>query len=180
MVIRLRGMSKRPAKKAAKEEKGDPKRSKEVQEAREAVQRFADAKAQLAQMRADFEHEFPEAAVALHEIQETNDELAEMIGPTKLLVRAAGQTIGDWKLRAGKTQPGYQQEKLLSEILDLHDDEGMQLLRVLHDKGVIKGLTVDKEASKLFRGADKLALLVEDAWDPGGKPLTPAVQAPKL
>jgi len=75
--------------------------------AQEAVDHYNEMVAALRDAEKQFRDEFPEAHEALERLNEYKDEINEHIDRTKVLVRTAGVSIGDFKVTKKKSQPNY-------------------------------------------------------------------------
>lgn len=167
--------------------------------AQKAVDDYQEMLGNLRDAEKEFRDNHPEAADDLERIGEYRDQVQEHIDRTKLLVRAAGVSIGDFKVTKKKTQPGYLPEEIVGviaemtegavkELEDREDAMGMDstktlvlALSELFESGVVKAISFDKDAAKIFfPNAADMAQLFQPAWDEGGKELTPAVKVPTL
>jgi hypothetical protein len=158
----------------------------------------------------EFRESFPEAHEMLERLNEYKDEIGEHIDRTKILVRTAGVSVGDFKVTKKKSQAAYKPDasgaclkelvtRAVTELNDLDAMEGtdtswteahdrMQGVYILthaldglFESEVVTSLPFNKDNAKLFFPANThIAELFEEAWDEGGAELTPAVKVPKL
>ena len=158
-----------------------PKSNNAKAKAEKAVKEFETLKEEFYGAKNAFETEYPEAAEELERINAFKSDIEEHIGKTKLLVREAECTIGEFKFTKKSTSPGYDPEKSLQVLLDMDPEDMAITLKALLDGGVVNALPFDKDAAKVFfpHNSD-IADWFEDAYDKGGKPLTPSIRVPKL
>lgn len=158
-----------------------PKANKKVTKAEEAVHKYEEMKDQYIVMQKDFEKSFPQANAKLQEIKQLEDDIRQQIDGCKVLVRDAGQTIGEFAYTAKFTSEGYDGAKLVELISKLPKETAGELFKELAERGFIVEVVVDKAAAKVIRASDadlrdKLAV----AWDKGGKAMTAAISVPKF
>ena len=158
-----------------------PKKTKKRERAEEAVDRFEEMRDALLNARQQFEDDYPKANAVLQEIKQIEDDVREQIGACKILVRDAGQSIGEFTCTKKATSEGYVGTQILELIGKLTPHDAGVLIRELYTRGFIADLKIDKAAAKVIRSSDEeLRGVLEPAWDKGGKPMTPAVGTPKI
>lgn len=157
-------------------------KAQQRQLAEEAVQNFENLRSDLVSERDHFEEDYPEAHAQLQVINQIEDAVRDAIATAKSAVGLFGSTVGDFKVQQKTTKAHYEGNKLLEELANIEDDaEAGRILKTLVEAGVVKEFKVDRDSANVFfpRHPD-LETAFADAYDPGGKPMTPAVTVPKL
>lgn len=145
--------------------------------AHEAVKRFEEMRSELDSMKDEFEERFPEAVVELRAIKELEDEIQEHIEKTKLLVRDAKETVGDFKLKRRYSKAGYDADSVLEIMRDTGD---WSLFPEMFEAGAIKSISLDQEGLALmFDSREDERDRYAAAWKEKEE-LTPAVTVPKI
>lgn len=168
-------------KKAGAPKKAAKKVNKALADAEKLVEQYEEKREELEARRSSFEEDFPEAQLAINDIKSTEDEVISTIAAAKTAVRGAGQTIGDFRFVPKSTSAGHLPDKVLELLCQMSDDDAGEALKALYSRGVISSVKVDKDASRMVKtSVPDLAEMIEDAWDAGGKPLTPTIFTPKM
>lgn len=158
-----------------------PKKPKKLEKAEEAVSKYEEMRKQFVLMEEEFQKTFPQAWAKLQDIKHLEDDIRTQIDGCKILVREAGQSVGPFTFTAKFTSEGYVGSKIVELISKLPPDVAGDLFKELSDRGFIKDLVIDKAAAKVIRASDQdLREKLENAWDKGGDPLTPAISTPKF
>ena len=177
--MKMKGTLPKPKMKNGKVQK--PKKSKKLEKAEQAVETFEEMKKDLILMREEFQQTYPKAHAVLQEIHKQEDDTREQIAACKILVRDAGESIGEFVYTPKSTNEGYDGGKLLGLISSLPPETAGNMLKELSERGLITAVAVDKAAAKVIRASDPdLRDKLQDAWDPGGTPLTAAISTPNI
>lgn len=145
--------------------------------AQSAVKKFEGMRAELESMKDDFESQFPDAVAELQAIKKFEDDIREHIESTKLLVRDAKETVGEFKLQRRFKKAGYDVDKMLEIMGELSDWE---MLYRMAEQGAVKTITLDQSALTLmfdYMPNDKERY--STAWK-DKEETTPAVTVPKI
>ncbi len=158
-----------------KVDKNDPKAVAEA-----AVKNYEKKREELDEMGREFNREFPDAKQFLDQIKETEDTVVALIDAAKSLVKAAGETIGDFRFQA-KNKAGHHDPKKVLEILTGLEDESLgETFKDMVKTGAIKGVALDAKVLPIVTARDPgLSELLSNAWVEKA-PMSPAVTTPKL
>jgi len=173
-------MKMRVTRKSKANKSGAVKKKLTVQEeAREFVDRFEAACAELSEMEGKFQEDYPEAALALESIKVQEDAVDKAMSDAKSKVAAAGETVGGFKCTPAFSQAGYDDKRLFEIVNAMSGVEQHKILQALLDASVLKGFKVDKPNSAAFAAVNpSLAEPLRSAWREK-MPLTPRVSVPK-
>lgn len=177
--MKMKGAINKPKMKDGKVQK--PKKTKKLEKAELAVNKYEEMRDDLVEARQDFEKTFPKAAAKMQEIYSREDDTREQIDACKILVRDAGQSIGEFTYTAKTTSEGFVGGMILELISAMNSHDAGVMFKELYTRGFIADLKIDKAAAKVIRASDPdLREQLGTAWDKGGKPLTPAIGTPKI
>jgi hypothetical protein len=172
-------LKKIPTKAKTKKEQA-PKTPKELAE--EAVAKFEELRADLDQKQREFEEAFPDANVALKQIEETRNQCYSAVAEAKGMISKAKITIGEFKFIARYSSPSFDGELLLKKLCEMKSDkEAGATLKLLLERGVISSLSIEKSPATLVREkGEPPADLLKDVYVPGGAEVSGAVHTPTL
>lgn len=100
----------------------------------------------------------------------------------KALVKAAKQTIGDFKFTAKKTTAGYVGHDIMSTLANIQEDDILaDYLRAMVSAGLFKDVKIDKDvAETFFPHEPEIEEAMQNAYDEGGTPLPGSVSVPDV
>jgi hypothetical protein len=177
--MKMKGTTGKPKMVNGKVQK--PKKTKKLEKAEEAVARYEEMRDDYIAAQQEFEKAYPKAFAKMQEIRAREDDVREQIGACKILVRDAGQSIGEFTFTSKFSSEGFVGARILELIAKMPAKEAGELIKELFDRGFLADVKIDKAAAKVIRASDpELREKLSPAWDKGGDPLTPAIGTPKI
>lgn len=149
----------------------------EIDAAQEAVDQYENEFSVLEEMRESFKEEFPEALAALESLARQEDVVQAKIASAIDLVRAAGETVGDFQCQVKYSTAKYDDVEVTNIVGAL--ENGGDIVQSLVQAGAVKKIVLDKKATSFFATHPTEAQLFQPAWKDRA-PMTPAVTAPKI
>jgi hypothetical protein len=144
--------------------------------AREAVEKYSKLRIELDSMEADFSANFPEASAEINAIRDFKDNVQKAIDQAKELVRAAGESIGEFIYTPKSSKACYNPDAILKICAETGN---ASLLLAMAKAGFMK-MSLEASAAILFFDMNpELKELVKSTWEER-KPLTPSIKTPSL
>lgn len=148
--------------------------------AQHAVEEYKKARDALEDLRAEFNQQYPDAAVFLRRVKEQEDAVVEQIKVASNAVRVADVSVGDFKLKPRNAQAQYAPDKVLEILLSLDDASLGETFKILVRRGAIKDVGIDLAAAPIVMQSDEgLFKLLQPAWVKETK-MTSALSTPKF